>query len=279
VRFEGKGYGATSFVTGMRAWAALAVVLIHSGGAGLRTFGELGNRIVDFGSTGVYAFFVISGFSVCHSYIKSINFKHYLLKRLARIAPIYFIFIIFFGVIGGAEIETILLHLIFLSWLDTETANSIILVEWSIPVEIFWYLFIPSMLVFILNRRFNWFILLVISFSSYLITSLTVQNFDISPLALHWSPFRYFFVFALGVVVYAMRTNFLEFLERYFSLNGNQISNIVIVLVSLLLLSHCVKPFLPAIVISGVATALLIVYVNNDSLLSRIFFSNSLSQF
>ena len=43
-------YQGTQFVHGMRGWAALGVLFIHSGGGGLRTFGEWGNSIVDLGS-------------------------------------------------------------------------------------------------------------------------------------------------------------------------------------------------------------------------------------
>jgi peptidoglycan/LPS O-acetylase OafA/YrhL len=66
-----KDYGDSSFITGMRAFAALAVVLIHSGGAGFRELGAIGNNIADFGKVGVYVFFVISGFSVASSYENS----------------------------------------------------------------------------------------------------------------------------------------------------------------------------------------------------------------
>ena len=52
-----KDYGSTSFITGIRAFAAMAVVLIHAGGAGLRNLGSFGNNIVNFGQAGVYVFF------------------------------------------------------------------------------------------------------------------------------------------------------------------------------------------------------------------------------
>lgn len=96
-------YGATNFVTGMRAWAAIGVLLIHAGGAGLRDLGTFGNRIADFGLTGVFAFFVISGFFVCYSYLNAHNFKAYIAKRLLRIAPLYFLFILVFGIKNGAN--------------------------------------------------------------------------------------------------------------------------------------------------------------------------------
>ena len=55
-----KKYNDTNYITGLRAFAALGVVLIHSGGAGLREFGNIGNFIVDLGRTGVFVFFVVT---------------------------------------------------------------------------------------------------------------------------------------------------------------------------------------------------------------------------
>jgi hypothetical protein len=52
-----KDYGDTNFITGMRAFAALAVVVIHSGGAGLRNLGQWGINLADIGRTGPYVFF------------------------------------------------------------------------------------------------------------------------------------------------------------------------------------------------------------------------------
>ncbi len=58
-----KNYGNTNFITGMRAFAALAVIMIHAGGAGFRELGEIGKNVANFGAAGVFVFFVISGFS------------------------------------------------------------------------------------------------------------------------------------------------------------------------------------------------------------------------
>lgn len=79
-----KEYPGTNFITGMRAWAAIGVVLIHCGGAGLRSWGYIGNNIADMEKLGVYVFFVISGFSVTASY-KNGNFMQYLKKEYGEL--------------------------------------------------------------------------------------------------------------------------------------------------------------------------------------------------
>ncbi len=40
------------------------------------------------------------------------------------------------------------MHFAFVSFLDYRIANSLIGVEWTIPVEVFWYIFLPFLLPF-----------------------------------------------------------------------------------------------------------------------------------
>lgn len=139
--FPHKDYGDTSFITGMRAFAALAVVLIHAGGAGFRELGSIGNNIADFGRAGVYVFFVISGFSVASSYENSKCYLEYLNKRLWRVAPLYYFWLavsILLGVTAtywqkqfgvGIDVYNLVLHGLFIGWLDYRITNSILGVE------------------------------------------------------------------------------------------------------------------------------------------------------
>ena len=62
-----KSYGDTDFITGIRAIAALAVLLIHSGGAGLKEVSSITDNLLISCRNGVFVFFVISGFSVANS--------------------------------------------------------------------------------------------------------------------------------------------------------------------------------------------------------------------
>ena len=148
-----KDYGDTNFITGMRAVAAFAVLLIHSGGAGLYAFGPTASEFVGFGRTGVYAFFVISGYSISASYQSSGDYFQYLNRRMWRIAPIYYFWLavaIFSefspisGNFGGGtsmpssiDARNIWMHLSFMSFMDYKITNSILGVEWSISIEVF----------------------------------------------------------------------------------------------------------------------------------------------
>lgn len=216
-----KEYGSTNFITGMRAFAALAVMLIHCEGGGPRQLRFFGNHFVDFCANGVVIFFVISGFSVAHAYSSLANFGEYLAKRLTRIVPLYYLWLficILFSLTSHywqeelnahIDIYNVLMHLTFLSVFDYRITNTIIGVEWSIPIEIFWYLLIPPMLSLIKNWRIN-FIFIVLSFVlvavGFKYTSLifpsSVEN---TALAFHWSPIPYFFTYVLGITAYRLR--------------------------------------------------------------------------
>lgn len=202
-----KRYGETDFVTGLRAIAALAVVLIHAGGAGLRELGPVGNNLADLGRTGVYVFFVISGFSVAASFKG--DYGRYLAKRFLRLAPLYY-FWLFAALLLGLQQSTvdarnIALHLAFLGFLDYQVTNSILGVEWSISIEAFWYLLVPLMLAFAVSGlRVS--LMLLATFALYIVSvEAPFLPADNPALAMHWSPFPYAFSYALGVTSYRLR--------------------------------------------------------------------------
>jgi peptidoglycan/LPS O-acetylase OafA/YrhL len=219
IRFN--DFGDTNFITGLRAYAALMVILIHSGGAGLRDLGEIGNKIANLGATGVYIFFVISGFCIANSLAHNPDKKQFWLKRFWRIAPLYFcvctagiISIIFnapvsywYSHLGPTNLAyDIVMHASFLSFLDYRIANSLVGVEWSIPIEMFWYAIIPFALPMLKTWR-GGFILLILTCAVFtakkIYTYTTPENF--TDYAMQWSPLRYAPAFFLGIVAYRLR--------------------------------------------------------------------------
>lgn len=214
-------YGDTNFITGMRAYAALAVVLIHAGGAGLRSLGTLGNHLADMGHTGVYVFFVISGFSVANSYTGSASYGHYLLRRIWRIAPLYYFWLLvtaaftqgvnYWGQRFGVDLDwhNALVHALFLGFADFRVSNSIIGTEWSIPVEVFWYVAVPALVTAIQKRWLSIPLLLAIGVAAYAATcelpGLLPLPRDVADIAVQWSPLPYFFSYCLGVSAFELR--------------------------------------------------------------------------
>ena len=200
-------YKGTNFITGMRAFAALAVVMIHTGGAGLRSLGAIGNKLADAGSAGVFVFFVISGFAVSQSFDSSGSYQSYLVKRLRRIVPLYFFWLavcIIWN--GGASAYSIFMHVTFLSFLDMQVANSIIGVEWTIPIEDFYYLIIPAALVWTRHLPTLYLIVfsaLMLHLTFQLLAALSGDKTNF--LRLHWSPIPYAFSFSLGMLAYRLK--------------------------------------------------------------------------
>lgn len=287
-----KDYGETKFITGMRAFAAFAVVLIHTGGAGLRDLGQIGNNLADLGRTGVYAFFVISGFSVAVSYDTSQGYLSYLMKRILRIAPLYYFWLIIsmsfmmIASVYGSKTQipdislwNLLAHFFFIGFLDYSIANSIIGVEWSIFVEIFWYFVIPVFFVAGKNNK-SLVILVILSFCFYMATQkyqyLLPVNLENSYLAMHWSPLPYFFPFALGFVAYKIRPKAIKY---------NNFGNLIVGLSLSCLIFYVFMPkiinliFLTELILISIITANIIIWSNQKNIFIRVIFCNPLVQF
>lgn len=211
-----KDYGSTNFITGLRALAATMVVIIHTGA--FNDLGLIGLNITEAGLGGVAMFFVIAGFSVTQSFLSESNYKSYIVKRLVRIAPSYYLvltitfLLILTGLIGiphsGLDHGTVydaknyLMHLAFLSYLDKSLSNSVLSVEWTLPIEVFWYFVLP---LFILAGR-SWKKLLAYLILTYVIgdaTKALLQHSEqVNP---SWLPTRHGFYFILGIMAHKYR--------------------------------------------------------------------------
>lgn len=281
-------YGDTSFITGVRALAAIGVLLIHAGGGGLRELGVIGNNVADMGRTGVYVFFVISGFSVACSYASSRGFRDYMFKRLWRIAPPYYLWIL---ICTGMtvyyyrtpyfelSVKNILLHLTFLSNFDPKISGSIIGVEWTIPIEIFWYVLTPLMMV-IFNRKISTLFYVAITWA---LCTYSINNYGLLPmpseeaaLVIHYSPIPYSICFALGLLTYRIRPILPQ---------RAWIGNAAMLVAICAMVFYVMRPLLvlkyidnEILFISLVSFAVLC-FGCNESLLIRMFFYNRLAQF
>ena len=229
-------YGDTNFITGMRAYAALAVVLIHMGGGGLRSLGDIGNRIADMGGAGVYAFFVISGFSVASALHSGPTYGAYLARRMARIAPLYYFWLAAAAALSieKPSLYNLAMHLSFLSVVDYKITNSIIGVEWSIPIEVFWYLLLPFLLKPMFEKRWGIPVAVVVSFFLYKASRAIPEYMPMPPseafLAMHWSPLPYVFSYCLGAAAFRIRP-----------ILAPLASNLVIWLILVLFALYCVS--------------------------------------
>lgn len=203
----------TLFLTGLRGYSALAVFLIHSGGGGLRGLGEWGGKLVDFGKYGVISFFVLSALTLAISIDKTPNFSygHYLLRRFARIFPIYAIVVSILWWMGGAvdyremfnipsrDIGDLIAHLSFMNAWDIRYQNTVIGVEWTVPIEMWLYLLIPPLFFIFLRAGSIWKWMI---FITAVIVSLKAGKWHQSPLGLHWAIESYIYCFIGGMFVF-----------------------------------------------------------------------------
>ena len=213
-----RSYGDTDFITGLRAIAATMVVMIHT--AALADFGTIGQAITAAGKYGVDIFLVISGFTVAKTFSEARNYRAYLTRRVMRILPLYWltVSIAMMMWLSGAfalpnwmqelgarpDAYNYVMHLTMLSFLDYRVANSVIGVEWSIPVEVFWYVCLPPIIHF--GRTIPRAImaaLFLISMAAGL-AYLSKAMFGTSQ-PVSWSPFAYGHLFIIGVAAYYLR--------------------------------------------------------------------------
>lgn len=213
-----RNYEGTNFITGIRAIAVFLVYLIHSGGGGLREAGGIYYIFVDFGKYGVPMFFVISGFTIFHQLLtNNYSYAQFLKIRISRISIPYFpiILLMFLYINMGGEhfnpwankfnagaitLDNLLAHLTYLASFSLKYANTIIGVEWSLHIEIFFYVIIGYLIAKkILTARFNnlFIALLMALLLAVIFLYLTYIN-KLDRLLVHWMPFRYAWMFVLG---------------------------------------------------------------------------------
>ncbi|WP_105437207.1 acyltransferase [Neorhizobium sp. T25_13] len=286
-----KDYGDTSFITGMRAFAALAVIMIHTGGAGFRELGEIGKNFANFGAAGVFVFFVISGFSVSSSYETSNSYRSYLNKRLWRIAPLYYFWLGVSILLGTTalywqqqfsapvDIYNVAMHLSFLSFLDFRIANTIIGVEWSIPIEVFWYLAIPFMMRFSGSAK-QLAALIAVSLIVHVISARADVLFPFlgenAPFVMRWSPVPYALCYALGIAIYRARA---------YIRHSDAIGNLAFVISAAFIVAYVCAPrmfakiFFDELIFTSLVTTVLLLFGSAKSRMFTLVFGNRVAQF
>lgn len=203
----------TLFLTGLRGYSALAVFFIHSGGGGVRSLGEWANKLVDLGKYGVISFFVLSALTLAMSIerTREFSYSHYLLRRFARIFPMYVVAIVVFWWMGGniyyremfdvasRDIFDLFMHLTFLNLWDVRYQASIIGVEWTVPIEMWTYLIIPPLFFYLGRVSFAW---KWAAFFTALALSLMSRLWHQEWVGEHWAIETYLYCFIGGIIAY-----------------------------------------------------------------------------
>lgn len=166
---------------GLRAVAVLGVIWVHIWFfVPVRSALMLGsvdlNKIIGFIGTGVDLFFVISGFCLYLMYTKTIgdftivSYWQFIKKRWWRIAPAYYVAVIFSAVMvwmssDSFPLKSIVKHFLFLNTIPP-AANDLAPPFWSLVTECQFYLFLPVLFIFSGHDRKFIYWLLFLFFSS-----------------------------------------------------------------------------------------------------------------
>jgi peptidoglycan/LPS O-acetylase OafA/YrhL len=151
-------------LTGIRALAAFMVYIHHYNPFSTEFFGKYIHDFFSEFHVGVTIFFVLSGFLICNRYFDEPNFsfKNYLIKRIARIYPMYFILttltFVFFAVVysqnSWIDLHNYFYNISFLKGFSDDLKFSGIAQSWSLTVEEVFYFTAPLFFIFINKSRF-----------------------------------------------------------------------------------------------------------------------------
>ena len=145
-------------LNGLRAIAALSVLIAHVSQEGIADFGLPKLVNLPMAGYGVTLFFVISGFLITFLLIKemrktqTVSIGKFYLRRILRIWPIYYLFIIVslsvflcFGMPNQILVKELWFYLFFAANIPFITYQGIMILVhyWSIGVEEQFYLFWP----------------------------------------------------------------------------------------------------------------------------------------
>lgn len=274
------------YIDSLRGIAIILVLIVHSGfllNAADIHLDESMRILMWFWQFWVILFFLVSAYTLFRSLDlrKEINIKYFFIRRFFRIAPLYYLIItlLFFFTswiseyrdvsISWITIVNLLLHIFFLNGFFPNTYNSIIWVEWTIFVEVWFYILLPILYAYrkFFNRIFISYILIM--FWTFLII-LKYQITWLSYVALYKSPLIQFFSFFIWCYLYINENN--EIINSFFRKYKYIIS--VSLLTMILLLTQYAPPFL-YVIMTGIFACFFLLVKNNTIYL----FNNKLLQF
>lgn len=214
------------YLDSMRGIAILLVVLGHVGNMigdqSFKYFPEFISQFIYNGHLGVQMFFVVSAYTLLMSHDnrkgESHATKKFFIRRFFRIAPMYYLAIIFTTLqfidfnFHNFNWQTFhktafLTNLFFVNALSPTTINNYVIGGWSISVEMLFYLILPLICSKIktLNGYIT-FTLLTLFLSSFLFYILSGTRFDGNEF-LRYYFFNHLPVFGLGMTAYIINKN------------------------------------------------------------------------
>jgi peptidoglycan/LPS O-acetylase OafA/YrhL len=221
-KIEEKSGNKLDYVDALRGIAILGVIMVHA-----NPYEEVGGvlrNVIKDGTMGVQLFFMASAFTLFLSFKnrqgkEKTPIKNFFIRRFFRIAPMYYLGIIYylfqdgFGArywLGDAthiSVFNIISNITFLHGFNPYWINSLVPGGWSIAVEMTFYAILPFLFLKIknLNQAFNFFTISVIIRFIFHIALYKLHVIG-SELLWYWYLFFYFPsqlpIFSLGIMMY-----------------------------------------------------------------------------
>jgi len=141
-------------IHGLRAAAALMVVAYHVCG-GIPGVAPPSLWFVTYFQLGPHLFFVLSAFSLAYSTkISAEGLGEYAIKRFFRIAPLFYVMMVFFNVQQGWQgLSRNILNASFFFNFIPNAFGSVVLAGWTIGVEMIFYAILPIILLTVRSLR------------------------------------------------------------------------------------------------------------------------------
>lgn len=216
---EGKQQGRLDWLDALRGWAIFGVVIIHC--SQVAHSEGLTAKVAEVGQYGVQLFFVVSALTISLTYDSHVaKYGHtltasagWLIKRFFRIAPLYYLAAIIYPAVNyfayGTPFRPLawLANILFVhTWIPSAN-NSVVPGGWSIGVEMFFYLLVPTL--WLLGKRLRW-VALIVGGLLGLLATLAVAYFTTGTFFVGDVTFLYYWfpteapVFCLGIAFYFM---------------------------------------------------------------------------
>ena len=265
------------YIDALRGIAVLGTLVVHCSiyDKGINDFGDLFKRITFMGSTGVQLFFLMSALTLYMSYdlkknVEKNSILNFYLRRFFRIAPLFYLAIIFYLVLNGTGARywlgsqssvtqgNILSTFTFTNSINPYWINSIVEGGWSIAIEMVFYLVFPLLFKLINNtNKAIWALNFSLIFSSvfylYMYNHPMIQDNEV------WISFCYFSfpsqlpVFLLGINLYFILKNQVE-LVSYFKSN-----KLAVISLAAIFMSHIIRPHLQEHILMSFAFLIIVI--------------------
>lgn len=213
------------YIDALRGYAIFSVLIVHISQTDGMKLSDFFYNFLSNGARGVQLFFIVSALTIFKSFKSRYEnesnpiFKFYL-RRLFRIAPMYYTAILYFSCLNNnfiESIEGIILNIFFLHGYSFKWFNNIVPGGWTIGVEMIFYLFMPLLFLIIKNidhafKLFN-FGLLFNAILKYIISNYIRPELDLNIYLSSYFPSQ-LPVFSLGIILYFVNNEGLVSIDK-----------------------------------------------------------------